>query len=182
MAPGDASRFATRSEFGSGVGARGVEQPVVCRFVDDSRGYQGLRNQARDRVGSVRLVYRRLRRNGAGGLKREGPDKDGQPAQDHLLALRKQAVTPIEHCIQRLVPRQRGAAALPEQAEAVVEQLRNSTNPKGADATGRELNGKCDPVEPAAAPGYYRRIDIAQLGAIAARRGPLHEKLGSGIP
>src|SRR3984957_6930593 len=65
---------------------------------------------------------------------------------------------------------------------AVVEQLRGSTYPKGADATGRELNGKCHSVKPAAAPGDDRRIDIAERGAIAARRRPLHEKLGSGIP
>src|ERR1700738_317317 len=156
MAPGDASRIATRSEFGSGVGVRRVEQPIVGRFVDDGRGYQGFCNKARDRVDNIRLVYLRLRCNGAGGLTREGPDKDGQPAQDHLLALRKQAVTPIEHRIQRLVARQRGATAAPEQAEVVVEQLRGSTNPKGADVTGSELNGKCDPVKPAADPGDDR--------------------------
>jgi hypothetical protein len=71
---------------------------------------------------------------------------------------------------------------MPEQAEAVVEQLRGSTNPKGADVTGRELNGKCHSVKPAAAPGDDRRIDIGQRGAMAARRRPLHEKLRSGIP
>src|ERR1700689_3885513 len=76
MAPGDAIRFATLCEFGSGVGARGVEQPVVCRFVDDGRGYQGLCNQAHDRVDNVRLVYLGLGRKGAGGLNRKVPDKD----------------------------------------------------------------------------------------------------------
>ena len=79
------------------------------------------------------------------------------------------------------MPRQRGATAVPEQAEAVIEQLRGSTNPKAADATGREFNGKRDPVKPAADPGEDRRIDIAQHGAVAARRGPFHEKLRSGI-
>ena len=54
-------------------------------------------------------------------------------------------------------------------------------NPKGANATGREFNGECDPVKPAADPGEDRRIDITQHGAIAARHGPFHEKLGSGI-
>src|SRR6204780_454020 len=71
MAPGDAIRFATLCEFGSDIGARGVEQPIVCRFIDDGRGYQGLCDQARDRVDNVRIVCPRLRRNGAGGLKRE---------------------------------------------------------------------------------------------------------------
>ena len=47
MAPGDAICLVTLGEFGSGVGARGVEQPIVGRFVDDGRGYQGFRNQAR---------------------------------------------------------------------------------------------------------------------------------------
>src|SRR5580693_1201557 len=105
MAPGDAICLVSLGEFGSGVGARGVEQPIVGRFVDDGRGYQGLCNQARDRVDNACLVYLCLRRNGAGGLTREVPKKERQPAQDHLLALRKQAVTPIEHRVQRLVPR-----------------------------------------------------------------------------
>jgi hypothetical protein len=80
------------------------------------------------------------------------------------------------------VPRQRGATTLPKQAEATVEQLCNSTNPKGAGATRREFNGKCDPVKPAADPGHNRRIDIAQRSATAARDGPLHEKLSGGRP
>src|ERR1700689_4100559 len=142
MAPGDAICFVMLCELGSSIGTRGVKQPIAGQIVDCGREYQGFCNQVRGRVNNFRLVYLRLRRNGAGGLKREVPDKDGKPAQDHLLALRKQAVTPIEHRVQGLVPRQRGAAALPEQAEAFVEQLRNSTNSKGADATGRPLNGK----------------------------------------
>jgi hypothetical protein len=80
MAPGDANRFATPGELGGGVGARGVEQPVVGQFIDDGCGYQGFCDQARDRVDNVRLVCLRLRRNGAGGLTREAPDKDRQPA------------------------------------------------------------------------------------------------------
>src|ERR1700723_2978 len=76
MAPGDAICFATLCKFGNGVGARGVEQPIVGRFVDDGRGYQGLCNQARDRVDNACLVYLCLRRNGAGGLTCELPEKD----------------------------------------------------------------------------------------------------------
>jgi hypothetical protein len=76
VAPGDPIRFATLCKFGSGLGARGVEHPVVCRFVDDGREYQGLCNRAHDRVDDVRIVYLALGRNGAGGRKREGPDED----------------------------------------------------------------------------------------------------------
>jgi hypothetical protein len=76
MAPADAIRFAALREFGCGVGARSIEQPVVGQFVDDGRRYQGFCNQARYRVDSVRLVYLRLGRNETGGLKREDPDKD----------------------------------------------------------------------------------------------------------
>src|ERR1700677_4619192 len=109
MAPGDAICPATLGELGGGIGPRGVEQPIVGKFVNDGRGYQALYNQACDRVDNVRFVCLRLRRNRAGGLAREVPDKDRQPAQHYLLALRKQAVTPVEHRGQRLVPRQRGA-------------------------------------------------------------------------
>ena len=79
------------------------------------------------------------------------------------------------------MPWQRGATTVPEQAEAIVEQFGGSTNPEGADAARRKLNGKCDPVKPAADPGDDRRIDIAQGDVVAARRRPLHEKLGSRI-
>ena len=79
------------------------------------------------------------------------------------------------------MPRQRGAAAVQEQAKAVIEQFRRSTHPKWADATGRELNGKCDSVKPTADPTYDRRIDIAECAAMAARSRALHEELSSGI-
>src|ERR1700685_4405882 len=79
------------------------------------------------------------------------------------------------------MPGKRGATTAPKQAEAILEQFRGSTNTKGADATGRELDGKCHSVKSAAAPRDDRRIDIAQRCAIAARRRPLHEKLRSGI-
>ncbi len=75
MAASDAIRFVTLCEFGSGVRARGVEQPI-CRFVEDVRANQGFCNQARDRVDNVRLVHLRIRRNGAGGPKREVADKN----------------------------------------------------------------------------------------------------------
>ena len=77
--------------------------------------------------------------------------------------------------------RQSGTTAVPEQAKAVFELLGGSTDPDGSDATRRKLNGKCDPVKPAADPGNDWRIDIAQYRAIAARRGSFHEKLSSGI-
>jgi hypothetical protein len=37
--------------------------------------------------------------------KRKAADEDRHPTKDHLLALRKQVVTPIEHRVQRLLPR-----------------------------------------------------------------------------
>ena len=76
MAPDDASRFTTLCEFGGGVGAGGLEQPIAGRYVDGGGGYQGLRNQLRDSVNNARLVHVRLRRDRAGGLKREVSNKD----------------------------------------------------------------------------------------------------------
>src|SRR5580704_7683424 len=94
MAAGDAIRLATLSEFASGVGARGIKQPIVSGCIGDRRGYQGLPNQARERIDNVRLVHvrlrrdivrarlrrdivrARLRRDEASGLKREVSDKD----------------------------------------------------------------------------------------------------------
>src|SRR5271163_3616032 len=57
MAAGDAGRFAALCEFGGGVSASGVEQPVVCRYVDDGRGYQGLCSQVHDRLDNNCLFF-----------------------------------------------------------------------------------------------------------------------------
>jgi hypothetical protein len=91
--------------------------------------------------------------------------------------VREQVVTPVEHRVQGLMPRHRCTAAVPEQLETIVEQLRGPANPMGADATSRELNGERDSIKPMANPCDDRRIGIVQLGTIATRRGPLHEKL-----
>ena len=89
--------------------------------------------------------------------------------------------TPIEHRIQRLVSRQRCAAALQKQSETTLEQRLNPTNAMRGSTTGREFNGKWNAIELAANPGDDQPIDVTQRGAIAARRGALHEKLGGRI-
>src|SRR5580658_3911366 len=79
------------------------------------------------------------------------------------------------------MPRQRGTTTIPQQPESLLEQLHSSTTPKEADATGPEQNCKRDSAKPTADPGDDGRVDIAQRGAIATRRCPVHEKLGSRV-
>ena len=114
MSSGDIIRLATFGEIARGVGARGVEQSVVCRSANEGCRYQRFRDQARHRVGDRRVVRLRLGGDGGGSVEREHPDEDRQPAQDQLIEIRQQVVAPVEHRVQGLVSGQRSAPALPE--------------------------------------------------------------------
>src|SRR4029077_8564471 len=109
--------------------------------------YQRFRKQAFERLCSTRLICPRLGRKKAGGLKREIPYEDRESAKNNPFVLRKQVVTPIEHRIQSLMSGGGGSAAAPEQAEAIVEQLRNSMNPKRPGATRGKLDGEGDSIK-----------------------------------
>ena len=70
---------------------------------------------------------------------------------------------------------------MPDEAEAIVEELRDSTNAEKAGAARCEFNRKCDAIKPAADCSDDWRIDIAQHRAMAACHRPLDEKLHSRI-
>jgi hypothetical protein len=54
---------------------------------------------------------------------------------------------------------------------------RETPNPEGSDASRRQLDRQCNSVEPAADIGDNRRICVAQLELIQARRDALDEEL-----
>jgi hypothetical protein len=70
---------------------------------------------------------------------------------------------------------------MPEQAEAIIEQLRDSTNTKRAGATSREFDGERDTIKSTTDRGDDRRFTVAQSGSIATGCSPLHEELSSRI-
>ena len=71
--------------------------------------------------------------------------------------------------------RQGRAPTTCQQAEAVIEAGRKSTDAKHVDASGGQLNGKWYPIESTADLHHGRRVGGAQLEAINARGGALDE-------
>src|SRR3984893_5886358 len=69
------------------------------------------------------------------------------------------------------------ASALPEQSEAVIEDLRSSTDPVRIDTAGYKFDCQSDPVELAADPRDDRGILVAQLEAVVAGGRAVREKL-----
>ncbi len=60
------------------------------------------------------------------------------------------------------------------------EEVGSSTNAIGARPAGRELDCKCNPVEPAANSRDCRRIGISKLRLVTTGRCAFHEKLYGG--
>ena len=157
--------------------AHGLEQPVarhaVARLHDDER----LVHQRRDAVEDVLGLERRAGADGFGGLQREAAVERGQAAQQHLLARAEQRVAPLHRRSQRAVARQRRAAPRGEQAEGVVEAVRDLLGRQHAHARRGELDRERDAVEPPADLGHGRRV--ARRQRERRRRGlrPLDEQL-----
>src|SRR6266404_3579061 len=156
MTVSDTSCLPSIGELCSRICARRIEQSIICRAKHPACGYERLREQAVEGIYSTRLVAFRLGRNGAGSLNREIPHEYREPAKNSPLVLGEKIVAPIEHSVQGLVSRQRGSASMPEQAEAILEQLRDSTNTTIADVARGELDGECASIKSAADRGNDR--------------------------
>ncbi len=78
-------QFGALDELLARVGARRLEQTIVHDRAADIRRHERLAHQVRDRIGDLRRGDVDARRDGAGGVQREGPDEHPQPAQDHPL-------------------------------------------------------------------------------------------------
>jgi len=104
-----------------GILPGGFEQPVAAIvfavFHDHERFVDQVRQKVED-VGSSDAFSRasRLRR-----LQREAPGKHRQPPEGRFFGLGQRLETPIQSTLQRLMPRQGGAAAPGEQAKLVVQ-------------------------------------------------------------
>src|ERR1700739_1369264 len=70
---------------------------------------------------------------------------------------------------------------MPEQAEAIIEQRRDSTNPKRTGATGGEFDCERDSIKSTTDRADNRRFNVAQTCSVATSCSPLHEELSSRI-
>ncbi|MGY4299652.1 hypothetical protein ACVWXN_007747 [Bradyrhizobium sp. i1.4.4] len=107
--------------------------------------------------------------------------EDGKPAQHEALGVGQEPVAPVQRRLQRLLPRRRGALALPEQIEAFVEQCGRLLQSVGLDPAGGELDRQRHAVELAADPCDDRGIDVIERDLRAAGHGTFEEELKRGI-
>ena len=105
--------------------------------------------------------------------------ENGEPAQHEALDVGQEPVAPVQRRLQRLLSRRRGALALPEQSEALVEQCGGLLQAVGLDPAGGELDRQRHAVELAADAGDDRGIGIVELDLRAAGHGAFEEELES---
>lgn len=99
-----------------------------------------------------------------------------EPTKEQSLLGVEQLVTPLQCGEQRLLPSHRMPAALPEEAERVVEPLGDLSRCQHAYPRGREFQGQGHPVETEADLCDGGRIVRVQLETRDGLRGPLHEQ------
>lgn len=163
------------------IGARRVEQTVAHHGADRSRRDHRLGDQAVDGIEQARAVDALVRHDFERGVDGEVTGEDGKPAQHEALGVGQEPVAPVQRRLQRLLPRRRGALALPEQIEAFVEQCGRLLQSVGLDPAGGELDRQRHAVELAADPGDDRGIGIVERDLRAAGHGTFEEELKRGI-
>jgi len=160
MLSGDRCPTISTDEFAGRVATRGVEKPkannvVNCRTVDQRFLDKGI-----ERIRHLMGIEDRVRRHALRSVKSESADKNRKPTQELSIRRRQQVVTPIEHRVERPMPRQGSATSLPQQLESIVEKLFGPSNAICSDATRNQFYGECYPVQPAANVGYDPSIVI----------------------
>src|SRR5258708_26319423 len=120
MLSGDRCPTITTDEFGGRVATRGIEKPktnniVNCRTVDQRFLYKGI-----ERIRHLMGIEVRVRRHALRSVKGESADKNRKPTQKLSIRRRQQVETPIEHRVERLMPRQCSATSLRQQLQPLV--------------------------------------------------------------
>src|SRR5439155_3048295 len=156
VASPEALELAALEELFAGVRARRLEQPIRRGSAAEVGRNERLGHEVRHALDDVRARELRARRDRGGGVEREASREHRQPPQDDALRLGQQLVAPVERRAQRLLARQRRAAAACEEPEAIVEPRRDAFDAERGDARGGELDGERHAVE-AAADGRRRR-------------------------
>ncbi len=119
--------------------------------------------------------------DGLGGVERE-VRHHGESPGDRLLVGVEEVVAPGHRGFERLLARQRRAAAAGQQPEAVFERRLDAGRAHHPDPGGREFDGQRDAVETVDDPGDRGEFVVArgEVGTGAVRA--LHEQLDARIP
>jgi len=175
VASRDLLEFAALHEFLERVGPRRLEQPIPPRCATEIRREERLRDQVRavDDFRAGDLANRRYRTR---RLQCEAAGKDCQAPQDHTLGLRQQLIAPVERRPQRLVPRQRRAAAARQQVETIIEAGREVFDPERGRTRCRQLDRQRDPVEAPADCGDRRHGALVRREMRLRRARPRNEQ------
>ena len=140
MASRDLFEFAALHEFLERVGSRRLEQPIPRRCAAEIRHDERLRNQVRGAVDEIRAGDLVNCRYCTRRPQCEAAGEDRQAPQDHAFGLREQVIAPVKRCPQRLVPRQRRAAATRQQVETISEAGRELFDPERIRTRCRQLD------------------------------------------
>ena len=163
VSPSRMIKFATFRELFQRIRSCRVEQTIVADGCCDIGIQQRLRDQAGHEFGNIGRDDQIIRRDRLRCIEREGSGEHGQPAENPLFGFQKSVVTPIECSGESLVPRKRGAPAMSQKADPVLQPRGYAPQSEYVDAPGRQFDRQCDPVESTADVGDNRCIDIAQF-------------------
>ncbi len=135
-----------------------------------------LLGEARETVGDLGGVEAVLGADVLGCLELEASREDRKPAEEDLLVRLEQLVAPLERRSQRLLSSRRPMAAASEQAETVVEPLRDRRRAERSDAPCGQLERERQPIEPKADAGDVVRVLLVQHEAGRGGCGPVDEE------
>lgn len=163
------------------IGARGIEQTVAHHRADRPRRDHRFGDEAVDGTEQLGTIGAFVRHDLECRVDGEVAYEDRQPPQHEALDVGQEPVAPVQCRLQRLLPRRRGALALPEQIETLVEQRGGLLEAVSFDTAGGELDRQSHAVELAADPRDDRGLGIVERDLRAAGRGTFEEELKCGV-
>ena len=133
--------------------------------------HQRLARQLGEQVGDAIPVEVLAGTDRRGGLRRASSCEHRQSREKRSLVDGQQLVAPVDQRVERLLPRQCGAASAGEQAKAVVQAREHPLERHGPDAGRGELDRERDAIEAGAesACDRMRRIGEREVGLFEPR-------------
>jgi hypothetical protein len=110
-------------------------------------------------------------------LDSERSDEHPEPAQELLLVVVEQPVTPLDRSEERLLAGQRGPGAAGQQPEPVVQPVADRPHAHGPQSRRRQLDGQGEAVETSADGGDAARRVLIQIERRIGRLRPFNEQL-----
>ena len=146
-------------ELRPGVLAQRLQQPVPRRAVGLLlHHHQRLVRQVREPLEDLLRRDPRTRTDVLGGFQRPAPGEHRERGEEGPLRRPQQLKAPVHGGPQRLLAGQRRAAALGQQAEAVLQPGQQLPRRQHAHPRRRQLDGQRDAVQPGTDLGHGRRV------------------------